>query len=387
MSDIVLSPAQEAVLAEVEAWLSEVKRGANFGPRLWRLLEGPAGTGKTSILKKLSERYKVAYAAYTGKAANVLREKGCANATTIHRLCYRARERAVKGANGDERWTTDFVARDDKPLAEFDLVCLDECSQIDATMARDLLSYGVPILVCGDRFQLPPINGEGHFSSREPDFVLTEVHRQAAGSGILRLATDIREGRGIGDPASYGPECQVISTEEAGACEDELLGWCDVVIVGTHRMRQHFNRQYRSAAKRRGPYPEKGEQLVCLQNDHRRGLLNGGLWRVEADAVTRSHLSAEVYVKSIDDDKVSLLADCWAHDFLGTESELDKMPWNKRAQRARFAYGYALTCHKMQGSQADRVLVIDESSTFREHAARWIYTAATRAAKQLVVVR
>lgn len=384
---ITLSASQDAVLRDIDAWLRSGSNG--FSGRLWRSLEGPAGTGKTTILKKLSEDRKIAYAAYTGKAASVLREKGCVGATTIHKLAYRAQERAVQIADGTTRYATDFVARDDDPLQDFDAVCLDECSMVDSKMATELLSYGKPILVSGDRFQLPPLGGEGYFFGRDPDFRLTEVHRQAAGSGILRLATDIREGRGIGDPASYGPECAVISFDDATAAEAELMAWCDVVLVGTHRMRHHFNKQYRDAAARRGPFPEKFEQLVCLANDHKRGLLNGGLWRVEVDAVSRSNDGVEIFVRSIDDPSTCLLADCWPHEFLGAEqvAELDKLSWKQRAQRARFAYGYALTVHKSQGSEFDGVLVIDESATFREQAPRWLYTAVTRAAKQLVVVR
>ena len=53
-----------------------------------------------------------------------------------------------------------------------------------------------------------------------------------------------------------------------------------------------------------------------------------------------------------------------------------------------FTFGYAITCHKAQGSEWDKILVIEESFPFdkTEHA-RWLYTACTRAAEKLVLVR
>ena len=382
---IQLTPKQDTVVREAAEWIRS-SQGAFQAP--WKYLAGYAGAGKSTLAKKLSEEFRVAYCAFTGKAANVLREKGCDGATTLHKLIYRPDEKAVKRADGTQIWSTEFIPREDSPISEYDVVILDEVSMVDAKMATDLLSYGKPVLVLGDPFQLPPVSGEGYFTSKEPTWFLDEVHRQAADSGILRLATDIREGRGVCNPLSYLPEAAVISLEQASASEEELLGWTEIVLVGTHRMRHHFNNQYRLAGNRRGPFPEKGEQLVCLQNDHKRGLLNGAIWNVQHDAQQRGFHKLEIHIQSADDPKQELLVEAWDHDFLGDDAEnkLKQMSFYERAKRARFAYGYALTCHKAQGSEYERVIVIDESSTFREHAARWLYTACTRASQKLVLV-
>jgi exodeoxyribonuclease V len=70
--------------------------------------------------------------------------------------------------------------------------------------------------------------------------------------------------------------------------------------------------------------------------------------------------------------------------FDGTDSILDaKAKWKLRDQ---FGFGYALTVHKAQGSQWGDVLVYDESEIAREDKARWLYTAATRAATKLTLV-
>lgn len=394
---ITPSDAQAKVLREIEAWLADPS-----GPQ-WKYLAGPAGTGKTSILRLLQENRRVGYAAYTGKAAHVLRSKGCEGATTLHKLLYRPEEKIVRADDGSVAHRTEFVAQplDESPIPDLDLVCLDECSMADARLATDLLSYGTRVLVTGDPFQLPPINGPGYFTrggatGREPDWTLIEVHRQARDSGILRLATDVREGRGIGAPESYAPDAAVISFEEADAAEADLLDWCDVVLVGTHRWRHHFNRRYRERQEFGSRYPEVGDQLVCLQNDHKRGLLNGSIWRCESRAVEAGHQRLELLVREVEGGRAEaggacapppMLVEAWAHDFIGEEAAFEAWPWRRRAERARFAYGYALTGHKFQGSETPRVLALDESSVFREHAAQWLYTIATRASEQLVLVR
>ena len=68
--------------------------GAKDGPQLFRLF-GYAGTGKSTLARHLAENVEglVVFAAFTGKAALVMRSKGCVGARTIHSLIYRATER------------------------------------------------------------------------------------------------------------------------------------------------------------------------------------------------------------------------------------------------------------------------------------------------------
>ena len=167
------SPHQDAALNAVANWL-KAKPGANGTPQVFRLF-GYAGTGKTTLARHLAEHVdgEVKFAAFTGKAASVMRGKGCTGASTIHSLIYRARE------SGEE--IPSFDLWDDAPASKAELIIIDECSMVDAELGRDLLSFGVPVLVLGDPAQLPPIQGGGFFTEAEPDVMLTEVHRQAAG--------------------------------------------------------------------------------------------------------------------------------------------------------------------------------------------------------------
>ena len=91
-----------------------------------------------------------------------------------------------------------FALNPQSDAAHARLIVLDEVSMVGEEMARDLMSFGKPILVLGDPGQLPPINGEGAFTNDAPDVMLTEIHRQAGESAIIRLATMARQGEPIG---------------------------------------------------------------------------------------------------------------------------------------------------------------------------------------------
>ena len=91
-------------------------------------LFGYAGVGKTTLARHIAEgaRGETAFAAFTGKAALVMRAKGCAGATTIHALIYRASE----GAEG----APTFTLNADGPASRAGLIVIDECSMVDAEL-------------------------------------------------------------------------------------------------------------------------------------------------------------------------------------------------------------------------------------------------------------
>jgi len=181
------TPHQDSALKAVADWLKQ-KPGRNGTPQVFRLF-GYAGTGKTTLARHIAEGVdgEVKFAAFTGKAALVMRNKGCDNASTIHSLIYRARETGVEQPS--------FELWDDAPASKAKLIVIDECSMVDAELGRDLISFDCPVLVLGDPAQLPPIQGGGFFTDGEPDAMLTEVHRQAQNDPIVRMSMDIREGR------------------------------------------------------------------------------------------------------------------------------------------------------------------------------------------------
>ncbi len=357
------SPQQDNALLAVERWR---KAG---GAQVFRLF-GYAGAGKTTLARHIAENAggDVAFAAFTGKAAHVMRQKGCAGATTIHSLIYRP--------SSDNEGEPSFTIRYDAPAADADLIIIDECSMVDEELGRDLLSFNKPVLVLGDPAQLPPVKGGGYFTEGEPDFMLTEIHRQAADNPIIRLSMAIREGEHFDEQSE---QCRLVSRKDITT--DEIMG-ADQILVGANRTRKRYNDRLRELHGHTDASPEAGEKLVCLRNNKKKGLLNGGLWTVASRLSPRGgrvrfSVRPEEGGKAVN---VSVPRQFFTD---GPES----VPWPQRKGADEFDYGYALTVHKAQGSQWDNVVLFDESFMFRDHGSRWLYTGVTRAAERLTLVR
>lgn len=416
------SPQQEACLDKTGRWMR-----SPGGPQV-RKIFGPAGTGKTTLAKHLAAQAnkRWLFASYTGKAAHVLRQKGCEGASTIHSLIYRPngeskaaelliieqklnaiifdpkRPEGVEMTDEEKREVERlqtartnllidnqprFALWDLSPLAEPDVggIIVDEVSMVDEYLARDLESFGKKILVLGDPAQLPPVGAGGYYTNSEPDDMLTEVHRQARESGILQLATIIREG---GRPAvgEYGSDCIVTRRHDV---EREWIAAsilkADQVLCGLNKSRNAMNRRHRELLGRDTPEPVEKDRLVCLKNYRQLGLFNGSQWTVVRAQSDVGSMTSDIVMTS-DDAVVDApqAFPCWMHHMLGRAAELDQMGQDRRDQ-CEFDWSYALTVHKAQGSQWPSVVVFDESSAFRTDRSRWLYTAITRAAKKLTL--
>ena len=360
------SPQQDAALRAVSRWLRDPT-----GAQVFRLF-GFAGAGKTTLAKQIAADSGriVQFAAFTGKAAHVLRQKGCAGARTLHSLCYRLVD--------DEGGKPVFELNEDSDLNHTGLLILDECSMVGPDLGRDVVSFGMRVLVLGDPAQLPPILGEGFFTDVAPDVMLTEIHRQAAENPIIALATTVREGGRL-LPGRYGAS-EVIAPR--GELDADRVMAADQVLVGRNVTRRTANGRMRELRGIEGQSPVEGEKLVCLRNDREKGTLNGSLWAVSTVlAQTAKSVSMDLQADtgtSFARVKVPM------EFFLGTE---DAMHWKAKKYVDQFTFGYALTVHKSQGSQWDDVILFDESVYFRENRARHLYTGLTRAAEKVVVVQ
>ena len=409
------SPQQNKALSSVHDWL-------NYGEqRVYRLF-GYAGTGKTTLAKHFAAGVKgtVLFAAYTGKAAHVLRQKGCPGAATIHSLIYHPKEKGrahlakleldlvnmlTKLTQEETSWNEDvkrlrkeikverealaqplFTLNPDSTVASAKLVVIDECSMVDDRMGQDLLlSFGTKVLVLGDPAQLPPVRGSGFFTEGvEPDIMLDEIHRQAADNPIIRLATQARQQQEL-EPGVYG-DSEVTNRRLE---PDEVLA-ANQVLVGRNITRKSCNDRLRSLLGRHedplnmNNLPVARDRLVCLRNNHDLGLLNGAIWYV-----------SEIDEYDLDNDRI-LMSLVSEYDNLPVQVEAHTYPftgggdppgWWERKDSNEFDYGYALTVHKAQGSQWDNVVLFDESWCFRKDRWRWLYTGLTRAANKVTVVR
>jgi exodeoxyribonuclease-5 len=360
------SPQQDAALSAVSNWLK-----APDGDQVFRLF-GWAGTGKSTLARHLAQDVNsVRYAAFTGKAALVMRKRGCKGASTIHSLIY--------SLISDKDSEPKFVLDAESAAADADLIVIDEVSMVDEALGADLLSFGTKVLVLGDPFQLPPVQGTGYFTEKEPDFMLTEIHRQARDNPIVRLSLDIREGGRL-QRGNYG-DSKVISKSDV---DQEMVLSADQVLVGRNKTRLDYNNRIRELLKLPHQQPTVGDRVVCLRNNPRKKLLNGQIWIVTD--VTRKN-AGKMKLSLAAEDVGGTLTETTVtthRDFFSGQEE--QMAWPIRRQYDEFTFGYSLTVHKAQGSQWDNVYLFNESYVFREEAARWLYTGVTRAAEKITVV-
>jgi exodeoxyribonuclease-5 len=208
--------------------------------------------------------------------------------------------------------------------------------------------------------------------------MLTEVHRQARDDPIVRLSMQVRnhERLEIGD---YGATSVVRRADFDPARALET----DQILVGRNATRRAYNGRLRERRGFDDPMPLAGDKLVCLRNNRKKGLFNGGLWKVAERPTTRRSI---LRLRLVPDEgfagkgvKVSVRPECFS-------GAIEKLEWPQRKKYDEFDYGYVLTVHKAQGSQWDDVVLFDESFAFQESRERWLYTGITRAAKRLTVV-
>jgi exodeoxyribonuclease V len=436
----MLNKQQEEVVQLVKEWFGTYRETK----KQVFTIAGYAGTGKTFTINYLVENilnlkpYQVAFGTPTGKAASVLIQKG-QEASTIHRLIYTPIETEIKTKiNGEEVRSKriDFVKKDTIP--DYKLIVIDEISMVEEEIMKDLLSYGIPILCTGDIGQLPAIFKSNDFL-QHPDYILTEIVRQAADNPIVQLATMARNKIPI-PFGIYGKEVIVIPREalRIDQMQNMLLN-ADQVICGTNSMRNYLNNEIRSLKGIdiiKNKLPLKGEKIICTVNN----------WLLYIDTSERYNLVNGTMGFSencnMEDDNIKLGKISFIPDFLEetandvlfdsgifTEQEytydmhqrvfimpnrkyiLKEAPRSKQEgetmqdyrarlmkyvraskesmsekQINRIDFGYAITVHKAQGSEWNKIVVFDESFMFSD-SEKWLYTAITRAKKRLVLIR
>lgn len=370
-----------------------VQRYKNKEP--YTCISGYAGTGKSTLVNFIISfldipEYLIAYIAYTGKAAQVLKNKGCPGAMTAHRLLYQSFPRK----DGT------FVHIPYESLGPLQLIIVDEVSMLPKEMWDLLLSHKIHVIALGDPGQLPPVMAEQHGILDHPHIFLDEIMRQAQESEIIRLTMDIREGRGL--ILQSGMEVRVVDQSEL--LKPGFLSWADQIICGKNMTRASINRFMRQEIMGFDTdEPVVGDRIICLRNNwdiinaDGDSLVNGLSAKIDNVKYTFENpwmKKTPVITFTPEWDGAKPFIDVEADYKLFTESEptvnrdnFKKIPkWLKPNE---FDYGYAITCHKSQGSEYDKVIVLEEylKGDSKEEHARWLYTAATRAAKKLIVVR
>ena len=351
---------------------------------------GYAGTGKTTLVRFIVDELKlhdskVVYIAYTGKAALVLRNKGCTNAMTAHRLLYKSEE-LPDGT---------FIHTPKKKLdRNYDLIVCDEASMLPQEMIDLLLSHSVHVLFLGDNAQLPPIEGKQTILNN-PNIFLTEVTRQALDNPIIQLSMDVREGKRL----EYGGDkrCRVMQNDKV---TDALLLGADQIIVGKNITRHKINEYMRQLkwGEKYSKDPLEGEKCICLKNNWNETasngdpLINGQIGQLTNIHIIEMYPYEKVIVADFISDDGGVYEDLLIDYKLMVEgkSTVNKDNWKQYAGAPKlleFAYAYAITCHKSQGSEFNRVILFEEWLGDYEQHQKWLYTGITRASKQLVIVK
>lgn len=345
-----LTEEQEAAVEAFGAVYSGKRRRMTLG--------GYAGTGKTTVIRAIVERYPedVVVCTPTGKAAHVLRSKGV-DAVTMHSLIYRP----IVTEDG-----LDFERLSNKD--RFRAAIVDEASMLSSRLIKDFAAKAHAVLYVGDHGQLEPV-GDDPGLMKNLDIELRHIHRQAAGSPIIRFAHNVRQGN---DPMTYGDAAYV----QHGGTAD--LAKFDVVLCGYNDSRVRLNAWIRKQRGYSGRLPEVGEQVICLRNDKDWQVWNGMMGTVTAIDVGSSRLSVDT------DDGPRHDVPFDPAQFGAPKTIL--IPYerkrNKAASKTLWDFGYALTAHKAQGSEFARVAVKEEINA-NWSANRWRYTAATRASEVL----
>ena len=380
---------REAMDLTKKWWNSQYKQ-------VWQI-SGAAGTGKTTIVKFLIEEIgllpdEVMFMAYVGKAALELSRKGTP-AKTIHSSIYNLelvpktdKKGNIIKLHGRDEMMIKFILKEKLPY-KVKLIVVDEAAMVPENLALDLLSFGLPIITLGDRNQLDPIFGEPFFLN-EPDVILTEPMRQALDSPIIYLAHRAMNGKYI-KIGNYGNDCLVIKKD---MITTDMINNSNVIICGRNRTRDDLNDHIRYDIKGyKSNEPVIGEKIICRQNNWNLELMDG-IFLINGMVGFIENIHKETYTK---DKKVkidfrpefseNLAFENIQIDYNYLISSFKDRQHVKVFGANKFEYAYAITCHLSQGSQYDNVLIYDEYMGNRESYQKWLYTAITRASKQLVL--
>lgn len=423
------------------------------------LVKGYAGTGKTSMLYSLvqtleSFKIKTVLLAPTGRAAKVLAGYTGNPAYTIHKKIYRQ----MSSSDGFGRFSLD------KNLHKNTWFIVDEASMISNETAEnsvfgsgrlldDLLEYvfsgeNCRLVLVGDTAQLPPVGlslspALETTSLEEYGFAvkwveLTEVVRQAEGSGILINATEIRNrvSNNLAEPGFFGVKTEGFEDierisgaeliESISSSYDKFGLFETIVVTRSNKRANLFNKGIRGSILYKENEIERGDLLMVVKNNYFWSqdqtdfefIANGdiaeviGIRKYEelygfryANVSLRFidyggvEIDCKIFLDTLSIEAASFpyeqnrkLFDAVSEDY--TEIRNKRERWKKVRDNPYFnalqvKYAYALTCHKAQGGQwkavyIDHGYLADDLPDTEFY--RWLYTAFTRPTEKLFLV-
>ena len=160
----------------------------------------------------------------------------------------------------------------------------------------------------------------------------------------------------------------------------DLVTRSDQVITGMNASRFRITKAMRNFIGFTQVFPLAGDKLICCKNDHEKGLLNG----VTCKAVNESKKRGNIIYLDVDYDGRRLMGNIADPGYF-QEHYGERTHFPKGDGITHFDYGYAVTCHKSQGSQWNSVVIADDHMRADDagQRAKWLYTAITRAEEKL----
>jgi len=413
MSKIMeLSSEQNYVIDGIMQKLREgfYNQSSNYRDLFITTVGGYAGTGKTTLISALRNQIResfpklsVAFLTFTGKASSVLRNKLSTVNTlgdyigTIHGLIYAPK---VKWDHKLKTYVITSWKLKDIDEIYYDIFIIDEASMVSQKIWFDLKHFERSIIAVGDHGQLPPI-GDNFSLVQDTEFKLKKIHRQALKSPIIALSKWVRDegyipfnrvfSKNVFKITWNHPKCQQLWNDNL--IFDENL----IILTAFNTTRADLNDIIREKLEYKHKIPYPGERVVCLQNDHNRGIMNGQIGTV-LWVMTEDH---NLYRMTLEMDLEYEPVECTVANKCFGQVSYTMYDRSKKSKKQYeyvvdkgigpvnyFDYGYCISVHKSQGSEW-RNVVLFEQRTKRwsdEYYARWLYTAITRAKEKLFII-
>ncbi|MBV6504819.1 MAG: ATP-dependent RecD-like DNA helicase [Syntrophorhabdaceae bacterium] len=309
----------------------------------YSILTGQAGTGKTTIIKKIAalKNYKVAMTAMTGKAATLLG----VDAQTLHRLLgYGYKGFSVK-------------------KLDYDIVVVDEASMLDWYTAFALFRAasaggGCKVILCGDPRQLPPVKGGSVFSELLavlPVIELGKVYRFVGGIKNVAVYTMKSHKSLINSLINL-----CLKLQKAGV-DYQVITPVKNNIIGTYRLNEILQKQLNPTGKKINDVYRIGDRVIVTKNCYNKEVevFNG-----QVGTVVDIENGKIIYVRLHNND-ITLPFD---------EKEIE--------------LAYCLTVHKAQGSQYKRVIFVSPETEYAEFIDdKMMYTGTTRGIEKTYVLK
>lgn len=362
-----LNKEQKYIVDEAYKWFY------NSSEQVFQYSGGP-GTGKTFTLLSIIDRLglsqdEILPMAYIGAAAIVMRTRGLQRAGTIHSSLYTP----INGFKKDNDGNMVINNYYNKPISDIEfvsknlsgikLIIIDEAYSVPISLKRDIESYGIKILACGDIDQLPPVSGDPAYLVDGKIHYLTQIMRQAEGSGIIYIKERIRNNLPI--HTGWYNNALVIYEDEL---TNQMIANSDMIICGKNETRENINNRVRyNILHRNSELPTFGERVVCRKNNR----------LIESDGINLANGLVGIVnnfpdVSSFDgklfsiDFKPNLMNTCFYgipcnyKYFTGNSMDRERIKKDKYEKGECFEFAYAITAHISQGSQYVNGIYIEE---------------------------